>query len=187
MEYQYKSATLRSVKNLIGEDSEYEEDFANGTFTHAFLNVNDYHRYHFPVSGVVKEVRIIPAGNPIGGRLWWDAENNRYAYDPSAKTGWQTLETRGCVIVDTEEYGLVALLPIGMVVVGSVNFEDHIQPGARVQKGDMLGYFQFGGSDFIMIFQDNVEFTLEVPLRSDGKTYEHILMGEKMGHLVLKN
>jgi len=38
-----------------------------------------------------------------------------------------------------------------------------------------------------MIFQDNVEFTLEVPLRSDGKTYEHILMGEKMGHLVLKN
>jgi len=155
-----KSATLRSVKNLIGEDSEYEEDFANGTFTHAFLNVNDYHRYHFPVSGVVKEVRIIPAGNPIGGRLWWDAENNRYAYDPSAKTGWQTLETRGCVIVDTEEYGLVALLPIGMVVVGSVNFEDQVQPGARVKKGDMLGYFQFGGSDFIMIFQDKVEFTL---------------------------
>ncbi|MEQ8423941.1 MAG: phosphatidylserine decarboxylase [Cyclobacteriaceae bacterium] len=178
-----KSATLRSVSALIGEGSEYKDAFANGTFTHSFLNVNDYHRYHFPVGGVVKEVRIIQGSQPIGGKLWWDKDNNRYAYDPSAKTGWQVLETRGCVIVDTDEYGLVALLPIGMVVVSSVNFDDNIQPGAQVKKGDPLGHFAFGGSDFVVLFQRGISFSLDAPKREDGKGYEHMLMGEMLGAL----
>lgn len=179
-----KSATLRSIKNLIGEDSEYKDAFANGTFTHSFLNVNDYHRYHFPLGGTVKEVRIIQGISPIGGSLWWDAENNRYAYDPSAKTGWQTIETRGCVILETKEYGLVALLPIGMVVVSSVNFEDAVKPGAMVKKGDMLGNFAFGGSDFIVIFQQQVNFSLDAPRLENA--YQHLLMGERLGHLTKK-
>lgn len=178
-----KSATLRSISNLIGRDSEYKDAFANGTFAHSFLNVNDYHRYHFPLSGTVKEVRIIQGTNPTGGMLWWDAENKRYAFNPTAKTGWQTVETRGCIILETDEYGLVALLPIGMVAIGSVNFEEGITVGTRVEKGDMLGHFAFGGSDFIMIFQEKVNFTLDAPKQADGKVYKHMLMGEKLGFL----
>lgn len=178
-----KSATLRSVAAIIGEGSAYQDAFANGTFTHSFLNVNDYHRYHFPVSGVVKEVRIIQGSQPIGGKLRWDKENSRYAYDPSAQTGWQVLETRGCVIVETQDYGLVALLPIGMVVVSSVNFEPSVQVGAEVKKGDPLGYFMFGGSDFIVLFQDKVEFTLDAPKQEGSESYKHQLMGERLGHL----
>ncbi|MCB0493815.1 MAG: phosphatidylserine decarboxylase, partial [Cyclobacteriaceae bacterium] len=181
-----KSATLKSISKLIGEDSEYKDAFANGTFTHSFLNVNDYHRYHFPVSGTIKEVRIIQGINPTGGQLGWDSENGRYAFNPAAKTGWQSVETRGCVIVETEEYGLVALLPIGMVVVGSVNFEDSVQPGAQVKKGDMLGHFAFGGSDFIMIFQEQVTFTLDAPMDESNETYKHILVGERLGVLEKK-
>lgn len=176
-----KSASLRSVAQLIGEDSEYKDAFANGTFTHSFLNTNDYHRYHFPLSGTVKEVRLIQGINPTGGKLWWDAENKRYAFDPSS-LGWQTIETRGCVILDAGENGLVALLPIGMVAVGSVNFEENVVPGAEVKKGDMLGNFAFGGSDFIMIFQDSVDFTLDAPKDESGY-YEHMLMGERLGFL----
>jgi len=177
-----KSAALRSVVNLIGEDSEYANAFANGTFTHSFLNVNDYHRYHFPLSGTVKEVRIIQGINPTGGTLAWDIDNKAYVFDANAKTGWQTVETRGCVILETEDYGLVALLPIGMVVVGSVNFEDSVIPGAKVKKGDMLGHFAFGGSDFVMVFQEGVNFELTSPIGEDG-LYEHILMGEELGRL----
>jgi len=178
-----KSATLKSISKLIGNDSQYKDAFANGTFTHSFLNVNDYHRYHFPVSGTVKEARIIQGINPPGGQLWWDDENNRYAFNPSAKTGWQSIETRGCVILETNEYGLVALMPIGMGAVSSVNFEKNVIPGASVKKGDMLGHFAFGGSDFIMIFQDGVTFSLEAPMQEDGQLYQHILMGEKLGVL----
>lgn len=178
-----KSATLKSISKLIGEKSKYKDAFANGTLTHSFLNVNDYHRYHFPLSGTIKEARIIEGINPSGGQLWWDEENNRYAFNPSAKTGWQSIETRGCVILETEKYGLVALMPIGMAVVGSVNFEDNITPGTKIKKGDMLGHFAFGGSDFIMIFQDGVTFTLDAPKQDDGDSYKHLLMGERLGLL----
>ena len=178
-----KSATLKSISSLIGDDSAYKDAFANGTFTHSFLNVNDYHRYHFPLSGTVKEVRIIEGINPTGGQLWWDAENQRYAFNPAAKTGWQSVETRGCVILETGDYGLVALLPIGMGVVGSVNFEANITPGTQVKKGDMLGHFAFGGSDFIMIFQDGVSFTIDAPMQEGSNAYKHILMGERLGVL----
>jgi phosphatidylserine decarboxylase precursor len=181
-----KSSTLRSIVKLIGEDSQYKDAFANGSFTHSFLNVNDYHRYHFPLAGTIKEVRMIQGINPTGGILWWDTENNRYAFDPSARLGWQTVETRGCVILETKKHGLVALLPIGMVAVGSVNFEENIKPGVQVKKGDMLGNFAFGGSDFIMLFQDKVDFTLDVPKNATSDLYKHILMGERLGSLKLK-
>jgi len=180
-----KSATLRSIVKLIGEDSQYKDAFANGTFTHSFLNVNDYHRYHFSLGGTIKEARIIQGINPTGGSLSWDAKNNRYAFDPSS-IGWQTIETRGCVILETEDYGLVALLPIGMAAVGSVNFEETVKVGTKVKKGDMLGYFLFGGSDFIMVFQDNIKFTLDASKREDGKSYKHLLMGERLGFLTKK-
>lgn len=181
-----KSASLRSVAELIGEGSEYREAFAGGTLTHSFLNVNDYHRYHFPMSGTVKEIRIIPGINPTGGLIWWDAENGRCAFNPSAKTGWQSVETRGCVILETPDYGLVALLPIGMGAVGSVNFEDSLSVGSQIEKGDMLGYFAFGGSDFVMLFQESVEFTLDAPRGPDGESYQHMLMGERLGYLGLR-
>ena len=178
-----KSATLRSVSELIGEGSAYQDAFANGTLTHSFLNVNDYHRYHFPIGGKILEARIIKGINPTGGELWWDADQKRYAFNPTAKTGWQSVETRGCVILETEDYGLVALLPIGMAVVGSVNFEANITPGTVVQKGDMLGHFAFGGSDFVMVFQENITFDLQAPMEDDGETYKHMLMGERLGTL----
>ncbi len=180
-----KSSTLKSIKNLIGQNSAYKDAFANGTFTHSFLNVYDYHRYHFPLGGIIKEARIIQGTNPTGGSITWDKENNRYAFDPS-DVGWQTVETRGCVILDASEYGLVALLPIGMASVGSVNFEDNVKPGVQVEKGDMLGYFAFGGSDFIMIFQNKVEFTLEAPREEGSDSYEHLLVGERLGKMKIK-
>ena len=177
-----KSGTLYSIEKLIGEDNEYKLEFANGTFTHTFLDLQDYHRYHFPLSGIVKEVRIIPEQNGAGGIVTWDSINNRYAYN-ILDLGWQSVETRGCVILETEEFGLVALLPIGMAQVCSVNFEENIKVGVRVAKGDMLGYFLFGGSDFIMIFQKKAGFVLDAPKSEDSQAYRHLLMGERIAYL----
>jgi len=101
--------------------------------------------------------------------------------NPVTKTGWQSNETRGCVILETENYGLVALMPIAMAVVGSVNIESNVKPGTKVKKGDMLGNFAFGGSDFVMLFQDNVQFTLTAPKQDNGQHYKHLLMGEQLG------
>ena len=78
-------------------------------------------------------------------------------------------------------------MPIGMAVVGSVNFEDNVKPGTEVKKGDMLGHFAFGGSDFIMILQEDVKFTIDAPMGDDEQSYKHILMGERLGYLSKKN
>jgi len=180
-----KTANIKSIAKLIGDESQYKDSFANGTLTHSFLDVNDYHRYHFPVSGTIKEARIIQGINPTGGVLTWDKDQGRYKFDPSI-AGWQMLETRGCVIVETDQYGLVALLPIGMAAVGSVNLADNVKAGTRVNKGDMLGYFLFGGSDFIVLFQNKVQFTLDAPKRADNSSYQHLLVGERLGHLSKK-
>jgi phosphatidylserine decarboxylase len=176
-----KSGTLTSIVTLIGEDSEYENEFANGAMTHAFLDVQDYHRFHFPVGGVIKEVRNIAEQDAVGGIITWDPSIPRYMLNTSV-AGWQAIETRGCVIIDTEDFGLVALLPIGMSQICSVVFEDNIQPGTRVNKGDMLGCFLFGGSDYVMIFQQQAGFVMDpVGGGGNGQPYQHLLMGQKYG------
>ncbi len=175
-----KLEKLHSVKALLGEESKYKDAFANGIFTHTFLDVGDYHRYHFPLSGVVKEVRVIPATNTSGGFITWDAQLKKYLYDPTGM-GYQTIETRGCIILETEKYGLVALLPIGMSPVSSVNFLENIKEGIKISKGDEMGYFLFGGSDFILVFQRQAGFILDATKGKGGESYEHLLMGERYG------
>ena len=175
-----KSQTFNSIADLLGPDSAYRDEFAGGVLTHTFLDVHDYHRYHFPVSGTIREVTMIPQDDAVGGWVTWDPEKKLYKL-PADVPGWQMIETRGCVIVETDEYGLVALLPVGMSQVSSVNFEDTVQVGAEVKKGDMLGYFLFGGSDFIMIFQNQAGFELTAPNERESEDYSHILMGEEYG------
>ncbi len=171
-----KSGKFTSIAQLIGPDSEYKDEFKGGTLTHTFLNVNDYHRYHFPVSGTIKEVRKIEATNGAGGITVWDADAKKYVLEDSIP-GWQMIETRDCVIVDTDEYGLVAILPIGMSQICSCNWEDSVKVGAKVEKGDPMGYFLFGGSDIVMVFQAGIDCEMLCPEKGDGE-YEHILMGE---------
>ncbi|MDR3125028.1 MAG: phosphatidylserine decarboxylase [Endomicrobium sp.] len=176
-----KSSIYYYIPNLLGEkeDSLYRETFDGGYLTHTFLNVQDYHRFHFPVSGVVREVRIIAQDGAAGGITTWDPKLKKYVLD-SRVPGWQSIETRGLVILETKGYGIVALLPVGMSQVSSVKFEDNVKVGQHFSKGDPLGYFLFGGSDFIMLFQKDSGFEMTAPKEKDGK-YKHIFMGEKYG------
>ncbi len=160
-----------NVKDLLGNDSQYRDAFANGVLTHSFLNVNDYHRYHFAVGGTIKEKKKVVQN--VALEVAWNSTQNKY--DPIDSTGWQFSQTRGYVIVDTEKYGLVALIPMGMAQVSSVNFEDDVEVGATHEKGDMLGNFLFGGSDFVMLFQERAGFEMTA---TQGN---HILMGEEYG------
>ena len=175
-----KLATYYRIHDLLGEDSEYKNAFANGALTHTFLNVFDYHRYHFAVGGTIKEKKIIAQNVALD--LLWSEEQGKYV--PLDSTGWQFSQTRGYVIVDTGEYGLVALIPMGMAQVSSVNFEDNVDVGTTHKKGDMLGNFLFGGSDFVMLFQEEAGFKITAPMASEmdyERHYKHILTGEEYG------
>ena len=178
-----KSRQFNRVSDLLGPDSSYGDAFAGGTLTHTFLDVNDYHRYHFPVSGTVVEMNKIPAMDAAGGITVWDEESGRYVLE-SQVIGWQAIETRDSIVLDTD-YGLVAIIPVGMSQVSSCNFAEGLSVGDKVEKGDELGYFLFGGSDIVMIFQDGVDVNMVVP--EDGKGgYSHVLMGEPYAELTKK-
>ena len=61
-----------------------------------------------------------------------------------------------------------------MAYVSSVNLTPEV--GAVLQKGDEFGYFLFGGSDIVMLFQDkNVVLDADV-----GTKY---LQGERIGYV----
>jgi phosphatidylserine decarboxylase len=183
-----KLTTYYRIKDLLGEDSQYKDAFANGVLTHTFLNVYDYHRYHFAVGGTIKEKKNIVQN--VALEVSWSPKQGKYV--PIDSIGWQFTQTRGYVIVDTGKYGLVALIPMGMAHVSSVNFEGHVRPGITHKKGVMLGHFLFGGSDFVMLFQEKAGFEITAPKTDKTATkfdpdqntediYKHILMGEKYG------
>ncbi len=160
-----KGATWRIDELLDG--SPYADAFRGGTYMHSFLYVDDYHRYHVPVGGELKEVRN------ISGRVYLDVIR-----EPDGSFGivdgdtYQFRQERGLVVIDSPEVGLVAVLPIGMSFVSSVNLTPDV--GATLQKGDEFGFFLFGGSDIVLLFQDrNIVLDAEV-----GRKY---LQGERIG------
>lgn len=152
-----------TVKNLnwkvseLLEGSPFKHRFENGLFMHSYLGPTDYHRQHAPVGGKVLEARVIQ------GQVYLEVEakmaeeeNNRHNlklkrnYDSEDVAGYQFAQTRGLIVLDTP-IGLVAVLPIGMSQVSSVIITAEL--GVTVRKGEELSYFQFGGSDIILLFE----------------------------------
>ncbi len=146
-----KGAQWRIADLLDG--SPYAEAFSNGIYMHSFLRVDDYHRFHVPVGGTVREVRN------VHGRVYIDVVQR-----PDGSLGgangdsYQFSQERGLVIIESPAVGLVALVPVGMSLISSVTLTPEV--GAELRKGEEFGYFQFGGSDIVMIFQ-NRELVLE--------------------------
>jgi len=137
----------------------------------------DYHILMFPAGLCSRRHN----GEIREGIYRWDNRIGRYILD-CENPGWETVETRSRLILETEEFGLVALMPIGMSQICSVNFSEGLAPGVRVRKGQELGYFLFGGSDFVILFQKGVHLSLAPQRQSDG-TLGHILTGERLGTL----
>ena len=171
------------------EDSAYKEQFGGGTFTHSFLAPTDYHRQHAPVSGEVLEATVIPglcylevaATADEDGKLSLGmrrglppsrlgrgtkktrssgrAELVEHEVTAPDSPGYQFLQARGLILINNPTLGLVAVLPIGMAQISSVVLS--VQKGDIVTKGQEISYFQCGGSDCVMVFQEKakVQFT----------------------------
>ncbi|MBO6144010.1 MAG: phosphatidylserine decarboxylase [Prevotella sp.] len=176
---QIKTAKISDIAQLIGNDSQYKEAFAGGTLTHTFLDVNCYHRYHAPVDGRLVELRTVPGVSAGGGYTLWDNDNKLYYYVNDL--GFQMVETRSCAIIETADYGLVAMLPVGMSQICSVNWIPSLHVGQQLKRGDEMGFFQFGGSDIVMLFQRDVDVEI---VHDNSETL--LLMGEAYAKLKVK-
>jgi len=114
-----------------------------------------YHRFHSPIAGVVKESFVTT------GRVYMqvDVEDHELTSRDNSETGYEFFQTRGVVTVDTSgsdagDLGMVAMVPVGMSQVASVVLT--ASEGKSLAKGEEFGYFQFGGSDMILLFEAGV-------------------------------
>jgi phosphatidylserine decarboxylase len=142
--------------------------FEGGSIAVFRLAPQDYHRYHFPINGVLTETR------QIDGPL--------YTVNPIAvnKVDVFTENQRTVSIFDSLEFGKVAFVCVGATLVGSIVHTHPLQQ--QFAKGDEFGFFQFGGSTTILLFQKGrVEYDADL-LQHSGRSVEVLLkMGERIG------
>ena len=150
-----------SIEELL-KDSKYADRFKGGIFMHSFLNSTDYHRWNSPVQGKVLESKVIQGQAYLGvevDKMIIDGKERNHLSAQDG-TGYQFFQTRGLIVIDSP-FGLVACLPMGMAQVSSVTIT--AEEGVTLRKGEELGYFKFGGSDFVMCFErsSNVQITTQ--------------------------
>ena len=128
----------------------------------------DYHRFHFPVSGNISLSKKI--------------DGDYYSVNPFAlrkKAEIFCLNKREYSIIRNPLFGEVIMCEVGATMVGSIvqTFQ-----GNKVNKGEEKGYFKFGGSTVVLLFEkDKIHIDTDL-LINTSKGYEtSVKMGERIG------
>lgn len=132
-----------SVKRLLGdaypEDAHrYEHGGALGIFR---LAPQDYHRFHIPVDGIMRKPKLI--------------EGEYYTVNPMAIRSALDVygeNVRVIVPIDSPTHGRVMVICVGAMMVGSTVITR--QEGEEVKRAEELGYFKFGGSTIVLLFEE---------------------------------
>ncbi len=138
----YVKGQMFSVQELI-PDQNIASLYKQGIMIISRLAPVDYHRFHFPIDCTVKNIRKIKGTlhsvNPIAlkQRLKNIIENKKVFIE-----------------LESAEYGNVLMIAVGATHVGSINIA--AKQSKRYKKGDELGYFSFGGSMIITLFQNDM-------------------------------
>ncbi|RWW65680.1 hypothetical protein BHE74_00026998 [Ensete ventricosum] len=158
-----------SIQGLLGKDT-CSSAFVDGSLVIFRLAPQDYHRFHVPVSGTIESFVDIPGYlytvNPI-------AVNSKYC-------NVFTENKRVVSIISTSEFGKVAFVAIGATMVGSITFTK--KEGDYVHKGDEFGYFSFGGSTVICVFEkDAIQIDEDLLSNSERSLETLVSVGMRLG------
>lgn len=141
--------------------------YSGGSMAIVRLAPADYHRFHFPVEGKAS------ASKKINGFY--------FSVSPLAlKNGLRIFceNQREYCTLSTSKYGNVLLAEVGAAMVGSII--QTFKPG-NVQKGQEKGYFSFGGSSLVLLFEKNrIEFDKDLIANTQKGMETAIFMGENI-------
>lgn len=160
-----------SVARLFGDAyPEYVDRFTNGSLAIFRLAPQDYHRFHIPVGGVLGEPRQIDGEyytvNPMAIRSALDVYGEN---------------VRVLVPIQSEEFGLVMVVCVGAMMVGSTVITR--KAGERVERMEELGYFQFGGSTLVVLFEPGkIKFDKDLVSNSSGALETLVKVGMSIGY-----
>ena len=156
------------IPALLG-DAALAARYREGTLVLSRLCPVDYHRFHFPCAGVPGAPRL------INGPL--------YSVSPIAlrrRLAYLWENKRVVTELVTPQFGTVLCLEIGATNVGSI--VQSFTPGAAVEKGAEKGYFKFGGSSTITIFEPGrVKLAADLVAHSAEQRELYARMGDVMG------
>ena len=130
-----------SVQRLLG--NAYPQDakrYTNGAMGIFRLAPQDYHRFHIPVDGVMDKPKLI--------------EGEYYTVNPMAIRSALDVygeNIRVVVPIDSVSHGRVMVICVGAMMVGSTVITR--RPGEEVHRAEELGYFKFGGSTILVLFE----------------------------------
>jgi phosphatidylserine decarboxylase len=128
----------------------------------------DYHRFHFPVSGKISPDKKI--------------DGDYYSVNPLAlrkKAEIFCLNKREYTILSNPLFEDVVMAEVGATMVGSIV---QTYKGISVNKGEEKGYFRFGGSTVVLLFEKNkIHMDADLMINT-AKGYEtSVQMGERIG------
>ena len=168
MEGIFVKGAVFSLGDLL-RDHELAERFQRGSMVLSRLCPVDYHRYHFPVGGLATEPRL------LNGWL--------YSVSPIAlrrNIRIFTENKRAITRIESPEFGTVLMLEVGATNVGS--FEYTFTPNTRVAKGAEKGYFKFGGSSTITLFEPGrVKLDADLLVHTAERRELYARMGDRLG------
>ena len=153
-------------------DPALAEQFAGGDLLISRLCPVDYHRFHFPCGGIPSQPQAIQG--PL------------FSVSPIALQRRPSIlwENKRCLTrLQSHLLGEVLYLEIGATCVGTII---HTAQGDRpVFKGDEKGYFRFGGSCVITVYEPG-RVQWEADLREHGAAHREVYawMGERCGTLL---
>ena len=130
-----------SMPRLLGDA--YPEDakrYVGGALGIFRLAPQDYHRFHVPVDGVLDTPKLIAGEyytvNPMAIRSALDVYGENI---------------RVICPIDSVAHGRVTFICIGAMMVGSTVITRNA--GDKVARAEELGYFKFGGSTVLLLFE----------------------------------
>lgn len=154
-----------SLHRLLG-DASLANTYAQGSMILARLCPTDYHRYHFPCACTPSAPRLINGPlysvNPIAikQRVEILAENKRMITE-----------------LETANYGTILFIEVGATNVGSIH--QTYTPNKPVKKGAEKGFFSFGGSSIILLFEPNrIKIASDLLNNSTQHIETHCFFGE---------
>lgn len=164
-----------SIKNkpfclkTVLQNDELAKRYEGGSAVLARLCPTDCHRFYFPFDCTPGQSKLIQ------GKL--------FSVSPIATKDnpwiWGT-NRRMFTMLDSKEFGQVAYLEIGATNVGSI--VQTYTPGHSYAKGDEKGYFEFGGSALLLLFEKNrIQFDEDLIAATAQDLEMRCLIGQSLG------
>ena len=151
-------------------DSTLAKKYENGSLIIVRLCPTDYHRFHFPYSGTVLNTTKI--------------EGPLFSVSPIAlrkKVEIICRNKREYSEIQTSNFGTIIMAEVGATMVGSII---QTYKNEQIMKGQEKGYFLFGGSTVVLLFEEGrIQIDADLIENTKKLLETEVKMGEQIGVL----